>query len=62
MPPDLAVRIELLRIYYNNALAGYFSKKKTLDFFSRKYYWLNINIDVLDHVSTCNICQYIYML
>ena len=55
MPLDLAVYIELLWIYYNNALAGHFSKKKTLDFLSRKYYWPSINIDILDYVSTYNI-------
>ena len=38
MPLDLIVRIELLRIYHNNTLASRFSKKKTLDLLSRKYY------------------------
>ena len=38
MPLDLAVYTELLQIYHNNALAGHFSKKKTLDLLSRKYY------------------------
>ena len=38
MPLDLAVYIELLQIHYDDALAGHFSKKKTLDLLSRKYY------------------------
>ena len=38
MPLDPAVCIELLQIYYNNALAGHFGEKKTLDLLSRKYY------------------------
>ena len=38
IPLDLAVYIKLLQIYYNNALASYFSKKKTLNLLLRKYY------------------------
>jgi len=38
MPLDLVVYIKLLQIHYNNALAGHFSKKKTLDLLLRKYY------------------------
>jgi hypothetical protein len=38
MPLDLVVYIKLLQIYYDNALAGYFSKKKTLDLLLCKYY------------------------
>jgi len=38
MPLDLAVYAELLQIYYNNALAGHFGKKKTLDLLLCKYY------------------------
>jgi len=38
MPLDPAVRAELLQIHHDNALAGHFSKKKTLDLLLRKYY------------------------
>jgi hypothetical protein len=38
MPLDLIVCTELLQIYYNNTLAGYFREKKTLDLLLRKYY------------------------
>jgi len=38
MPLDPAVYTELLQIYYNNALARHFGKKKTLDLLTRKYY------------------------
>ena len=38
MPLDLVVYIELLQIYYNNALASHFREKKTLDLLLRKYY------------------------
>ena len=55
MPLDPAVRTELLQIYHDNALAGYFSKKKTLDLLSRKYYYLSMNTDVIDYISTYNL-------
>ena len=38
MPLDLTIYTELLQIHHNNALAGHFSKKKTLDLLLRKYY------------------------
>jgi len=38
MPPDPAVHAELLQIHHNDALAGHFSEKKTLDLLLRKYY------------------------
>jgi len=57
MPLNPAVYIKLLHIYYNNALVSHFSEKKTLNLLSRKYYWLSINVDVLDYVSTYNLCQ-----
>jgi len=60
MPLDLVVYIELLQIYYNNALAGRFSEKKTLDLLLRKYYWPSINADVVNYISTYNLCQRIY--
>jgi len=57
MPPDPAVYVELLQIHHDNALAGHFSKKKTLDLLTRKYYWPSINADVVSYISTCDLCQ-----
>jgi hypothetical protein len=56
MPLDLAVYIELLQIHYNNALAGYFREKKTLDLLLRKYYWPSITADIVNYISTYNLC------
>jgi hypothetical protein len=56
IPLDLAVRAELLQIHYNNALAGHFGKKKTLDLLLRKYYWPSITADVINYISTCDLC------
>ena len=60
MPLNLAVYAELLQIHHNNALAGHFNKKKTLDLLSRKYYWPSINMDIINYISTYNLCQCIY--
>ena len=57
MPLDLVVYIELLQIYYDNALAGHFREKKTLDLLSRKYYWPSITADVINYISTYDLCQ-----
>ena len=38
MPLDPVVYTKLLQIYHNNALAGYFREKKTLDLLLCKYY------------------------
>jgi len=55
MPLDPVVYIELLQIYYNNALAGHFSEKKSLDLLLRKYYWPSITADVVSYISTYNL-------
>ena len=57
MPLDPAVYIELLHIYYNNALTGHFGEKKTLNLLLRKYYWLSITVDVINYIFTYNLCQ-----
>ena len=62
MPLNLAIYIELLQIHYNSTLAGHFSKKKTLDLLLYKYYWPSINIDIINYISTYNLCQRIYTL
>ena len=56
MPPDPAVYAKLLQIHYNNALAGHFGEKNTLNLLLRKYYWLNINVDIMDYIFTCDLC------
>jgi hypothetical protein len=38
VPEDSALRAELLRIYYNNLIVGYFGPIKTVAYLVRKYY------------------------
>jgi hypothetical protein len=56
MPLDPVVYIELLQIYHDNTLAGHFGEKKTLDLLSRKYYWPSITADIINYISTCDLC------
>ena len=37
MPDEIAVKIEILRRYYNNLLAGYLNNKKLYKALKRKY-------------------------
>ena len=38
IPKDYALRSQLIRMHYDDALAGHFSKTKTLELLQRKYY------------------------
>ena len=57
MPLDPVIHVELLQIYYNDTLAGHFREKKTLDLLSCKYYWPSITADVMNYISTYDLCQ-----
>jgi hypothetical protein len=57
VPLDPVVCVELLQIHYDDALAGHFGEKKTLDLLSCKYYWPSITTDVMNYISTCDLCQ-----
>ena len=46
IPPDSALRTELIKRHYNNILAGYFGVEKTLELVYRKYYWKGLPRDV----------------
>jgi hypothetical protein len=38
VPEDSALRAELLRIHYNDLMAGYFGPVKMVAYLARKYY------------------------
>ena len=52
----IALKTELLRLYHNDFFVEHFDTKKTKDFFSKKYYWLKITIDVNEYVKNYNMC------
>jgi hypothetical protein len=56
VPKDAALRVELLRIHYNDLMLGHFSPTKTIALLARKYFWLEIGADVKEHIRTCGVC------
>ena len=56
MPNDSALRTQLMRVYYDNELAGHFGRDKTEALLKRKYYWPKLALDVAEYVKTFNIC------
>jgi len=53
----LSLKIELLRLYYDNSLTRHFKIKKTRTLISRKFYWLRIIADINAYIKRCDICQ-----
>ena len=56
MPSDTVLRAQLLRIYYDYALVGYYSRNKTELLLSRKYFQLELVKDVVEYVRTYEVC------
>ena len=54
---DQAVRQEVLRLYYNNPLAGHFGVNKTTNLIRRTYFWEHMDKDIREYIRECNICQ-----
>ena len=53
---EKSVKAELLKLYYNDALAEHFSVEKTLKLLTQKYYWVNMHADVKEYITSCDIC------
>jgi hypothetical protein len=57
VPPDNAVRSEIMKICHDDPLAGHFGQKKTLALVQRKYYWPELASDTQAYVRGCDVCQ-----
>ena len=57
VPPDGAVRDEIMKINHDDPTAGHYGQKKTLELVRRKYYWPAMHKDVAEYVQTCDLCQ-----
>lgn len=57
IPPDLALKLELIRTNHDDPQGGHACRKRTLDSLKRKYYWMGMEGDVNYHVTTCQVCQ-----
>jgi hypothetical protein len=42
VPPEPALRAELLKTYYDDPLVGHFGRVKIVELLARSYYWLNM--------------------
>lgn len=57
IPPDPALKLELIRTNHDDPQGGHAGRKRTLDALRRKYYWRGMEDDVNYHVTTCQVCQ-----
>jgi transposase InsO family protein len=57
VPPDMAVRGEIMKICHDDPLSGHFGQRKTLTLVRRRYYWPTLDTDVREYVKGCDICQ-----
>jgi transposase InsO family protein len=57
VPPNEAIRRELLESYHDIASGGHLGVKRTLARISQGYYWDSMRRDVKAHVRTCAECQ-----
>ena len=56
IPPGL-LRRELLRQHHDDAWAGHFSFKRTVDLLKRKFYWPKMSTDVQEYIDSCPTCR-----
>ena len=47
----------LLWLYHNDPLAGYFRVNKTTQCIKEIYYWPNMDKNIKKYVESCHICQ-----
>ena len=57
VPPDAALRQEILKINHDDPHSSHFGARKTLHLLQRHYHWPSIAADVKDYVQTCTTCQ-----
>jgi hypothetical protein len=57
VPPDAAVRAEIITINHDDPYAGHLGAAKTLELIRRKYFWQKMPHDVKQWVKTCQVCQ-----
>lgn len=50
-------RIEILKLFHDNQLAGHFGISKTFNKIISLYYWPNMRNDIYKYVKKCQICQ-----
>jgi len=56
VPDDNALRLEIMRMHHDDALAGHYGVAKTLELVSRNYYFPGMAAYVKKYVNTCDTC------
>jgi hypothetical protein len=54
VPEDPSLRTEIIRMHYDDPLAGHFTLAKCKDLITRKYFWPEINQDVKEYINSCS--------
>jgi hypothetical protein len=57
VPPEGALRMEILRRNHDDPLAGHFGFRKTLELVKRKYYWPRMDQEIKKYTDECLECQ-----
>ena len=57
VPPDAALRQEILRINHDDPHSSHFGARKTLHLLRRHYHWDSLTADATEYVRTCTMCQ-----
>src|SRR5438045_3229046 len=57
VPPQEAIRNQLLEVYHDCPSGGHWGRDKTLELIQRHFTWDGITDDVCAYVATCPICQ-----
>ena len=56
IPDDDALRLEIMRMHHDDALAGHYGTAKMLELLSRNYHFPGMSAYVKKYVETCDIC------
>lgn len=57
VPTEGAIRAEIIHMHHDDALAGHFGVRRTLELIQRKYYWQSLRRDVKKYIKSCPECQ-----
>jgi Reverse transcriptase (RNA-dependent DNA polymerase)/RNase H-like domain found in reverse transcriptase/Integrase zinc binding domain/Chromo (CHRromatin Organisation MOdifier) domain/Retroviral aspartyl protease/Integrase core domain/Retrotransposon gag protein/Zinc knuckle len=57
VPPEQALREDIIGAFHDRDIAGHFGVKKTLKAVQRGFYWPKMDQDVQRYVSSCDSCQ-----
>ena len=56
MPPERALRSEVIQTHHDDVTAGYFGVTKTLELVRRKYFWIRLKRDIKEYITSYTKC------